>query len=217
MKPNADTISEGATEGNGRPGGFLRKTGSNLSQDSTSSKNRDSSVDAIIEETELEKGGKKKKPAPSNDNGNDSQSSSPKKDEGLGESFEQSESESSLNSKSNFNGIKNTAYDAVPEELVSENGSVSEPPSYENVGASSKGELPLDPSKLPSGETSSGAGSGKDSPKDERDSPSLPGSLSKKVSFYGSNDNSEAEDPVSETYVYRGKPKSRFGGRRRHK
>lgn len=210
MKPSGAAISEG--EGNGLPG-FLKKTTSNLSQDSTSSKTKDC-VDAIVEQTELDGGKTKGKKTESN--GSDSQSCSPKKDEGLGESFEQSESESSLNSKSNLNGIKNAAYDAVPEELVSEDGSLREPRG--SGSQSDKGELPLDASKLPKGDAGAASGSEQSSPRDDGGgSPDGHGSLSKKVSFYGSNDNTEGEEeaPVTETYVYRGKPKSRFGGRRR--
>ena len=159
-----------------------------MSQDSEASR---TSFDAVVEQTNKKKG-------------DDSQGSSPRKDEGLGESFEQSELANGLN------GIKNVAYDAVPEESISEAGSVSETqPSSEALD--SKDEITLDPAKLPYQPENVDTGLNE---RDASDVGSETGSLSKKVSFYGGAEVGIDEDPVSDTYVYKGKPKTRFRRKR---
>ncbi len=123
-----------------------------------------------------------------------------KKDEGLGESFDQqSESDSSLNSRSNggMNGYRNPGYDAVPEE--------EDKDSLQKKG--SQDELPLDASTLEKDVNGATEGNGKKS-------------ISKKVSFLwgeeGKNQESaESPEPVSDRFVYEEpKDKSKFSLRK---
>ena len=164
-----------------------------------------------------------------------------KKDEGLGESFDQqselSDSGSSLNSKGIINGggsgggVRNMVYESVPEEHLSESGSAvgdnvsptsgssdhfkGDSESVEvgdvnlNTNNANQDEITLDPSKLPSE-----CGSAEDLNVFNKKTGSI-----KKVSF-AKNGNvvSEQDKPVTDTYVYDGQARSRFGvGRRRSK
>ena len=152
------------------------------------------------------------------------------RDEGLGESFDQQSevSDGSANSRagngvSNGNGgIRNSAFNAVPEE----NSPEDEAPKNLNTNASSTSlddvnpELTLDPSKLPNFSNNSNLGSAlSESTPDLSDSPNIAkknGASKKAVSFLGSSGSGDdpqiEETPVSETFVYEGKPaKSGWG------
>ena len=112
-----------------------------------------------------------------------------KKDEGLGDSIDQQSEES--NSRPGSNGIRNAAYEPVPEEKTEEDSTTKEE-------TEDKSEITLDPSKLPDigGEDDpNGVFSRKQGP-------------SKKVSFYGNNsEGKEGEEGTEDKYVYDGKSK----------
>ena len=129
-------------------------------------------------------------------------STTSKKDEGLGESFDQQSivSDSSMNSNSRgnhnggSNGYKNPAYEAVPEEETTDKQNSANK-------ASNGGELPLDASSLEKDVAAENVGKKV---------------ISKKVSFlWGEENKSEDSDktpePVSDTFVYEEpKDKSKF-------
>lgn len=144
-------------------------------------------------------------------------------DEGLGESFEQasemSDSGCSMGSaRGGPNGavsLRTPPYDTVPEEDV---------PAEQNANTNNGNrrlELTLDPARLAAAAEAAAAAMAAAAAKKESCSSAGSG---KKVSFFGSSGNSsseaaenpEVESPVSDTFVYDGKARSRFGfGRRK--
>ena len=159
-------------------------------------------------------------------------------DEGLGESFDQqsemSDSNSSLKGANGQNGTSKNGgsryYDTVPEEKTSESGSlvgegsaVAPGNSDNNAGSLSPSdispELTLDPSKLPATEEGSVMPTDGVDNMDESPFNQKVGSI-KKVSFFCGEDeggNKEKQEPVSDTYVYEGKPRKKFGFRKTNK
>ena len=146
------------------------------------------------------------------------------KDEGLGESFEQS-SESSENGtdrkiRSDFteqyNGVKNTVYEPVPEENLPSKGSREDrgQDALSN-GRKDSQEIALDPSKLPGYETNADIENGNNiTENDIRNNAvddDIKRGLTKSVSFLGDGNGNVDAKPVSDTFVYNEKPKSWFG------
>lgn len=121
------------------------------------------------------------------------------RDEGLGESLDQnSEAADSHSSPRGQNGLPKNC-DTVPEEV--------------GDSPSKKSELTLDPSKLETGETEGVSPNDPDTPGDDGPFSHKVGSI-KKVSFFCGEEtggDNTPETPVSETYVYEGKPKKKFG------
>ena len=140
-------------------------------------------------------------------------------DEGLGESFDQqsemSDSSQSIRATNGFNGM-----DTVPEERTAED-KVQTTPSHEEIPppphsdlsptTNQNTELTLDPSTLesPTTDTNSSKGS-QESLGENGGSPfaKKAGSI-KKVSFFAGaeDDQQDSGEPVSDTYVYEGRPK----------
>lgn len=147
----------------------------------------------------------------------------PKKDEGLGESFEQSDSgDSNSNSRSPngfgsgiSNGIRNPVYDSVPEE---EKPSAEEKSKDEESASTDNVELTLDAAKLGRTYSDPSASNPAKHPAAQVTSTPQPSrgkklSPSKKVSFLGGKEAEEGEEttePVSDTFVYEGGKRSKF-------
>ena len=151
------------------------------------------------------------------------------KDEGLGESFDQNSesSESSVERKigseftEQYNGVKNSVYDTVPEEKASANGSGERDTESLTSGRQNSEEIALDPSKLPgydqinqnveNGNTMENSISNNETESDGKTG------LTKSVSFFGDGNGNVEAEPVSDTYVYNEKPKGWFGKMRSNK
>ena len=145
-----------------------------------------------------------------------------------------------VNGGASSGGVMNPVYESVPEEHVAEVGSVRSENAGNvgegavsevkvgdvnvNVNNGNQSEITLDPSKLTydPGDLGGDVGNWKDSSgvSDSNSSDDLnvfskkSGSI-KKVSFFNNGEDEEEgenlSDPVSDTYVYDGKPRSRFG------
>ncbi len=134
-----------------------------------------------------------------------------RKDEGLGESFDQQSEMSDTSSKPGNGAVNGTRSSAIYESVPEEDASISE-----QTAEGDTPELTLNPSKLPTSTYPDkiGHGNGKVQPAEGSPLPSKKLGGTKKVSFlWGNDEHGDYEgdkEPVSDTFIYEDKRRSKL-------